>query len=130
MALRDMVKCFIPILILVLVGGACRKKRQPEAVGSNADTQPVAQAPAAPNQPQAPGPPSAPATGRTATPEDIAAYNRSLSAWINVHDDVPKDLEELKKRQGLPPLPKPPPGRQIVYVPRLDRPTWSAIRME
>ena len=121
---------FIPVLALALMAGGCRKKRQAEAVSPTEATTPAVEAAAAPNQPRVPTPPAAPATGRVATPEDIGAYNRNLSAWINVHDDVPKDLEDLKKRKGLPPLPNPPPGRQIVYVPRHDRPTWSAIRME
>ncbi|MBI5802956.1 MAG: hypothetical protein HZA92_19820 [Verrucomicrobia bacterium] len=123
-----MLNYFIPVLALALVAGGCRKKSQPETSGPSVATPTVPEAATVSNAPPAQGP--APLKVRAATPEDIAAYNRELSAWINVHDDVPKDLEDLKKRQGLPPLPTPPPGLRIVYLPRLDRPTWSSIRME
>lgn len=125
-----MVNYLIPLLIVALMAGGCRKKHSTETASPSEAPPPAPEAPAAPAQPSAPTPREAPATTRVATVEDIAAYNRNLSSWINVHDDVPKDLEDLKKRQGLPPLPTPPPGRQITYVPRFDRPTWSTIRME
>lgn len=126
-----MVKFLIPVLVVALLSGGCRKKRSVEVAIPAENSPPAAEAaPSSPKQPATSAAPAPPATGRYATPEDIAAFNRNLSSWINVHDDVPRNLEDLKKRKGLPPFPNPPPGRQIVYVPRFDRPTWSAIRME
>lgn len=125
-----MVKFIIPLVLVALLVGGCRKKRTVETASPAVANPPVAEpAPASTQSPSTP-PSSAPAVARVATMEDIAAYNRALSAWINVRDDVPKDLEDLKKRSGLPPLPTPPPGRRIVYTPRFDHPTYSAIRME
>lgn len=69
-------------------------------------------------------------SGPEATDAVIIAYNLDLAAWINSHDTIPKDLNELKSLKGMAPLPKPPPGKRIVYVPNHDRPQWSKIRVE
>gem|GEM_PF-4736141 len=68
--------------------------------------------------------------GPEATDNVIAAYNRALSQWIYKNDDVPKDLEALKKQSGLPRLPAAPPGKRIVYVPNMNNPPTSAIHLE
>jgi len=82
---------------------------------------PDAQAPAAPDA-------SAP-DGPEATTTAIAAYNQELSRWIGMHEDAPVDLNALKKVKGLPPLPTPPQGRQIIYVTNPRSPINSRIEL-
>lgn len=53
--------------------------------------------------------------GEPATPEVLAAYNQELLRYLVRTRDVPETLEQLKRTPGLPRLPTPPPGKQIVY---------------
>lgn len=53
--------------------------------------------------------------GELATPEIIASYNKRL-AMVNYQiSDYPQSLEQLKKWPMMPPPPKAPPGKQLVY---------------
>ncbi|MBI3876098.1 MAG: hypothetical protein HY300_09120 [Verrucomicrobia bacterium] len=129
--------------------GACSKKEPPQTasppakpavsvdslVKSDSGTQP-ADAPPAPAAPApAPGTPapvssSAPEPGGPeATDAAIAAYNQALSRWIGMHEDAPVDLNALKKVKGLPPLPTPPSGRQIIYVINPKSPIMSHVEV-
>ncbi len=102
-----------------LVG--CRKRApRPDTAGVPGAAQPAPEA--VPAQPTAPA--GEPATGATpatkyATAEDIAAYNKALYEYCYRVSDIPTDLEDLKRRRGLPPLPVPPPGRRLSYRPDL-----------
>jgi hypothetical protein len=53
--------------------------------------------------------------GELATPQVLATYNKRL-AMVNYQiSDFPSDLEQLKKWPMMPPLPKAPSGKRIVY---------------
>lgn len=111
----------IVLLLVVVAAGGCRKRQ--------AKTSP--EAPAAPPESaaQASPPPADANPGRAiqsvgtrptyATPEDIAAYNKALYEYCYRVSDIPTDLNDLKGRRGLPPLPVPPPGRRLTYRPDL-----------
>ena len=62
----------------------------------------------------------------------IDAYNKALAAYCYRVSDIPTDLNDLKNRRGLPPLPVPPPGRQLTYKPdlKLMEMRTAFIRME
>lgn len=70
--------------------------------------------------------------GELATPEVLAAYNLELLRVRIQQRESPESLEELVQKwirqwRLLPPLPTPPPGKQIVYdeincIIRLDPP--------
>ena len=63
--------------------------------------------------------------GELATPQVIAAYNKRL-AMVNYQiSDFPSKLEDLNKWPMMPPPPKAPPGKKIVYDVRT-----RAIRLE
>lgn len=54
--------------------------------------------------------------GELATPEVLAAYNQELLRARFKRGESPESLQELvQKWRELPRLPKPPPGKQIVY---------------
>jgi hypothetical protein len=62
----------------------------------------------------------------------VAAFNRELNSWINARDYVPTNLADLKRIQavgGLPNLPAPPPGQELIYVPVLNNPRASHIEI-
>jgi len=53
--------------------------------------------------------------GELATPQVLAAYNKRLARVNYQISDFPQKLEDLNKWPMMPPLPKAPPGRRIVY---------------
>ncbi|PAW85547.1 MAG: hypothetical protein B9S33_09625 [Pedosphaera sp. Tous-C6FEB] len=67
-----------------------------------------------------------------ATAEDIEAYNKALYEYCYRVSDIPTDLEDLKRRRGLPPLPVPPAGRRLSYRPDLKNMEirTAVVRME
>jgi hypothetical protein len=136
---KFMSKLLLPILSLAVVLSACGKKeaapqeaaapKQAVSVDGPANDTPPPPPPNVPAPDPAAAEPESPA-GPAASDDVLAAYNRELAAWINQRDYVPTDMADLKKRTGLPPLPKPPPGRRIVYVPNPNYPTMSKIVLE
>ncbi len=53
--------------------------------------------------------------GELATPEVLAAYNKRL-AMVNYQiSDYPQNIQQLPKWPMMPPLPKAPPGKTLVY---------------
>ncbi len=116
---------------------ACGKPTPPETpVPTVAPPPPVASSspsaplppPPAQSTPDQPAPESGPSGAAAAAA--VAAYNVELAAWINSRDTIPRDMNQLRQIQGMPPIPKVPPGKRIVYVPNFDRPTMSHIRLE
>lgn len=111
----------LALLILAMPLGACR--RRPKSAEPSAPVPATDQA-AAPTAaaPSAAGPAVAQTPGAKAayaTQADIDAYNKALAAYCYRVSDIPTDLNDLKNRRGLPPLPVPPPGRQLTYKPDL-----------
>lgn len=101
---------------------ACRK-RQPKTEPSPAPgtEQPVVlpTTPSAVTTPAGTPAQGAGTSGVYATAADIAVYNKALYEYCYRVSDIPTDLNDLKGRRGLPPLPVPPPGRRLVYQPDL-----------
>jgi hypothetical protein len=120
------VKSKLRILVLigccVVIGFAgCRKRAtRPDSASAPGSAQPAPEVvPAQSTTPAGePATSTAPAS-KYATPEDIAAYNKALYEYCYRVSDIPTDLEDLKRRRGLPPLPVPPPGRRLSYRPDL-----------
>jgi len=53
--------------------------------------------------------------GELATPQVLASYNKRLARVNYQISDFPENLEQLKKWPMMPPLPKAPPGKRLVY---------------
>jgi hypothetical protein len=134
-----MIRYCILLLAIGLAGFGCGKKEAEKPAASGAKQSVSVESAGSDQPPPPPGPagaaaesaevPDAPA-GPAATDPVIAAYNAELSAWILSRDYVPTDLNDLKNKQGLPPLPKAPPGKKIVYKPNVNLPTQSKIVLE
>lgn len=114
----------LPIVTLLVLGialGACRRRpKAPEAAAPlpAAEQSAAATVPApSSNDPAVVQPPAARAA--YATQADIDAYNKALAEYCYRVSDIPTDLNDLKNRRGLPPLPVPPPGRRLAYRPDL-----------
>lgn len=125
---------FLSLLILGLALGACRRrpKATEPAAPVSATEQSVAAATPAPSSGDPAVAQTPAAKAAYATQADIDAYNRALAAYCYRVSDIPTDLNDLKNRRGLPPLPVPPPGRQLTYKPdlKLMEMRTAFIRME
>jgi len=53
--------------------------------------------------------------GELATPKVLEAYNKRLARVTYQISDYPQKLEDLNKWPMMPPLPKAPAGRKLVY---------------
>lgn len=106
---------------VVVVLAACRKRgaRATDAADPGAAQPTAAPVTAETRPPATEGAGSAPPAARFASAEELAAYNKALYEYCYRVSDIPTDLEDLKRRRGLPPLPVPPPGRRLAYNPDL-----------
>jgi hypothetical protein len=123
---------FLITLGLVFSAAGCRgKSSKPDKAASEPKAAVSVESLTMGNAPAAPGPAAssaAPPSGGSAIDAAIAEYNKALSKWIFEHDDVPVDLDYLKAKKGLPPLPAAPPGRKIILV--VDRKSAANTHIE
>lgn len=110
----------ITLLILGLALGACRRRTKAPESATPVPAAEQSSAATAPTSSSGPAVAQAPAAKVAyATQADIDAYNKALAEYCYRVSDIPTDLNDLKNRRGLPPLPVPPPGRRLTYKPDL-----------